>query len=326
MAFAADQALCGTTTAGTGALTLAAPPAAINGADPYAAFSGMGLGTTTGFLVPASIVEYTDSTLQHELQSESGLYTLKFGANLAASTLARTLIFQTVTSMNSQPATVNGPTGSAPTAITIGTAANVVVYFGPVAWLARQSFSSYVTASGSDGLGVCPTQFTQANGTNAAYTSGTVVYQRVEIATSMWIKSVSLWMVTAFGGTSCTLSCALYEVGSDGNPGKKLLNFANNTTIPTNANTLAATTALWVPAGTYYLGILYVGVGQTTAPNGRQANSVAASPLGTCGTSAVGPSPLATVAAQSALNDPATLTSISTQKSAGEYYCAFRST
>lgn len=331
MTIRSDQLGCGTSTTGTGTLTCAAPPTGINAVDPYAAFSGSGFGTSVGVPVLYSIVEYTDSTFGKPKQSESGRGTFLIGGSLTASTLARTQIFQTAASMDSQPATNTGMNTASPTAITIGTAANVVIWFGDLSWVPMEAMTAVATSgvTSIDNLGFCGDTITTAGGQNLTLTSGRLHHCRVAFRHSMFIKSLSLYLQTNFAGTSNTLDCAMYDIGSDGRPGKRLLTFAQGTTLNTgNTITVSATTGLFFHAGVYYASFLYVGVGQTTAPAIRLVQPCAASPLGMNNSSVFGPCGYATVNSQSAgtLADPATLTSLTAANVATEPLLIFRST
>lgn len=328
MAGAHDQIACGLSTGGTGTQTLAAPPSGMNSVDPYAALSGNGWGTSVGVPVAYSIVEYTDATFALPKQSESGVGTLLLGASISATTLARTKPLQTVTSMNSQPAMVGGQK-SAPSAIDIGTAANALVFIGPTSWQMQRSLTAYATSgvSGAALDGVCPFQGAVNAGTNANWQNQRAVYQRVLLGFSGLIKSVSWYAQTGAGAASTqTMDGAIYAVGSDGRPGKKLLNFDQNSSLPANLNTLTATTqgAVFFFAGYYYMGFLPQFGGGTT-PNVRCATSVAPSPLGTASGSAFGPMAKGTVSSVTTLDDPATLTGFTGDLVTTEIALAFKS-
>lgn len=328
MAGAHDQIACGVSTGGIGTQTLAAPPSGMNSIDPYAAFSGNGWGTSVGVPVAYSIVEYTDSTFALPKQSESGVGTLLLGASISASTLARTTPLQTVTGMNSQPATVGGQT-SAPSAINIGTAANTLVFIGPTSWQMQRSLTAYATSgvSGAALEGVCPFQRPLTGGTNGAWTHQRAVYQRVLLGFSGLIKSVSWYAQAGYTGGTQTMDGAIYAVGSDGRPGKKLLNFNQNSSLVANLNTLTATTqgAVFFFAGYYYMGFLPQFSGGSGSPNFRCADSVAPSPLGTASGTAFGPMAKGTVSSVTTLDDPAMLTAFTSDLTQFEIALAFKS-
>lgn len=124
----ADNVVCGTTTTGTGTLTLAACPNPPGGLDFYQWLTATGLGFTnpSDVLVSYTIIEYTDATFSTAKQTEKGIGTLQIRASLTASLLVRTTVQSKVLTMNATPAL----TVAAPTAITIGTAANTLIFVG----------------------------------------------------------------------------------------------------------------------------------------------------------------------------------------------------
>jgi hypothetical protein len=328
-----DQAACGTSSTGAGALTLAAAPTALACADPYAIWSGAGYGTSQGVPIPYSIVEYTNSSLTTPKQSESGMGVLTFGASLAACSLARTLVLQKATSMDSPPATVTGAT-SGPTAISIGTAANVVIYFGPESW----QFAEVLTAvalsgiTSADNLGV----INRSTNTGAVMTmsnSGVVHYCAIELDFSILTKSVTLRCGASgnYTGGSNSLAAALYEIDpATGLPGKLVLDFGTVSGFFNTANTnstFTAAAAVFVQAGHYILALLPIYSGGSGFPNARGSVVTTSSPFGTASGVALGGAlHTITVAGQSAFTDPATLTSAAAYGNATTPYAIFRST
>src|SRR4051812_24231826 len=129
-----DTLVCGTSTTGTGTLTLAATPGPPGGVDfdVWARATGIGFANSAAVLVSYTIIEYTDSTFATAKSHEKGVGTLTLGGSsgIANCTLARTTKQTSATSLNSQPATQNIVPG---TGISIGTAANTLVFIGPSA-------------------------------------------------------------------------------------------------------------------------------------------------------------------------------------------------
>lgn len=323
-----DQLACGTTTAGTGTLTLAALPAAITAIDPFAAFSGNGWGTSQGVPVDYSIVEYTDGSFTKPKQSESGRGFLLLGANLATTTLTRTLPLQTVTGMNAPPATVGGQS-SAASAISIGTAANVVIWFGLSSFSAMCSMPFYSTSgiTNADNAGVSVFQNVLSNGINYGLSHQRLYYQRVLVGHSDLIKSVVLCGAVGYTGGTASLKAALYAIGSSGLPGKMLIDFGTIVSIPSGTVTLTAATPVLIPAGYYILGFLAQYTGGSGSPAYRCANSVAPSPFGTYQQRGMnGPCPIVFVDSQAALADPAVVTGATAIDNSAEFSLAFRRT
>jgi hypothetical protein len=323
---------CGTTTTGTGTLTLAAAPVPPGLVDPVAAW-----GTSGAYPVAYTIIEYTTSGFSTVHQFEKGYGTLTLASSLSSATLSRTPTV-TGTSLDSQPATY---ANNAPSAITIGTAANVLVFVGSNA--AEDSIQAlpngFYSTSGitsADGLGVAPFQGS-STGSTASLTNATAYFQRVLLGTSGPIRSVSVRVTGAVTSpTSNSFSAALFEVASNGLPGKRLINFGTNngtTAAPlgTTGNvTVTALSAVNIPAGFYFLGILPAWGGGSGNPTLRAAVSVAPSPLGTAFGQNGGNQAVASVASGN-LSDPPSTTSIALASAffgtgAGEFACAFRST
>jgi hypothetical protein len=98
----ADNVICGTSSTGTGTLTLAACPAPPGGLDFDKWLKATGLNFVSGnaLLVSYTIIEYTDSAFTTVKQTEKGVGTLTLGASISAATLARTTVQSTVTGMD----------------------------------------------------------------------------------------------------------------------------------------------------------------------------------------------------------------------------------
>ena len=326
-----ENVISGTTTTGTGTLTLAAPPSGFGGADPFAYFSGYGLGTSQATPLLYTIIEYDDLTKANPtpVQLEKGFGNLLIGANLAASTLTRNALV-TETSLNAQPATItNGNFATPATSITIGTAANIIVFIGASAWDSMQCLHAYSTGgiSGADGLGVAPWNAGSGGSTNL--TSGTILYGYLKTDVSDVIKSCSIRIKNAVvTPTSSSVALALYAVGAAGLPAKKLIDFGTNSSNPlaTANTTLTLTAGAGVPimAGGYILAFLPIWSGGTGTPSIQLFNPAGPAPFGTV-LSNPGPNNMCSVAGQSSLTDPATTTAIAAygQSIAA---CAFRNT
>jgi len=319
---------CGTSTTGTGSLTFAAVPAGAGLIDPVTAF-----GTSGSYVFRYTINEYTDSTFATVKQFETGYGTMALNATLTSVTLTRAPL---VTGVVATPAYAN----NAPTAITIGTAANVLVFVGPTAGDLPDALPFFSTSgiTNADGLGFVAVQAaivsTVLTFTTSA-TNGTLIYQRVWSQFGGLVKSVSVRVIGALtSGGNSTLSAALYDIASTGLPGKQLVSFGTssagalgtaNTTV-----TLTASAAIYLPPGFYILALLpFGGTGSSGSATIRAATSCAPSPFGTNminTTTLGGPIGYATVAAQTALADPATTTSITAAAAATEACAVYRST
>jgi hypothetical protein len=134
-----DGIIFGTTTTGTGTLTLAATPVQPGGIDidAYVRATGIGFGNSAVFLVKYTIIEFTDSPTSSTFSNKAkqtetsiGTVTLGSSAGIANCTLARTILQTSATSLNSQPATQNFNPGAG---ISIGVAANTLIFIGPSA-------------------------------------------------------------------------------------------------------------------------------------------------------------------------------------------------
>lgn len=324
-----ENIVCGTTTTGTGTLTLAATPSAIGAIDPFAAFSGLGLGTSNATPLPYIIIEYTDSTFAKPSQVEKGFGNLLIGASIGATTLTRNPLVTQVSG-----AYTNGTFSTPATAITIGTAANVLVFIGASAWDQAQALHAYDTSgavSGNSNVGVQP--WGGGGAVVISGVSGVPYYSYVKLDTADVIKSCTIRIVNAITTpTSSSLAIALYAVASSGLPGKKLIDFGNvagaNPLGTANAN-LTATASAGVPimAGGYIVGILPIWSGGTGSPQFRFIQAVTPSPFGLSLSSALFPiATIGTNGGQSSLTDPAFTTGATTLASNSDHLiaCAFK--
>jgi hypothetical protein len=315
-----DNIVCGTSTTGTGTLTLAATPVPPGGVDfdVFARATGIGFGNSAAILVSYTIIEYTDSTFAKALQTEKGVGTLTLGSSsgIANATLARTTLQTSATSLNSQPATQNIAPG---TGVSIGTAANTLVFIGSsvteaVAW------SPYVETSG-DNLGASPLRANNTLGNSPTLTSGQDWYFPFVWSVPMLVKRASLNVGTAYtGGTPVSNAYArIYDINTGGRPGKLLYDFgligsANASINSTgNVSTGASGNGYFLTPGIYFFDFLVSFSGGSSSPVLKAAPSSAHLLTGNMGTSGLIPVCGATAnsGTAGAAPDPANLTSYS---------------
>lgn len=209
-----ENIVCGTSTTGTGALTLAACPAAVGGTDPYTAFSGMGLGTSVAVPMPFSIIEFTDSTYVTEKQRQDCMGLLTIGASLTACSLART------TTVNSQASPLPSYAFNPGADINIGTAANTLIFIGASAWL-TPACTPWFDATTGDALGVTFRFAGAANASSATIASGTAFWIYGVLETPILLKKMSVRVVNTQNGTT-NVYARVYAIGSNGRAGKLL--------------------------------------------------------------------------------------------------------
>lgn len=323
--FATGEAIvCGTSTTGTGTLTLAACPSAIGGCDPVAA-----LGTSGAWPCNPVIIEYTDSTFATISKMEVGKNcTLTLAAAITSATLTRSpdVTFVSGTYTN------NGAT-----AITIGTAANVLVYFGPTAFDTVSMLPAYSTSgiTSADGLGVAPLQVFQNNGSaNFSLANNTAYFAVTLLMSSGFIKSLSIRTNAALTTpTSNSVAAALFEIDSTGLPGKRIIDFgtvSGTSGAPlgaTGSNTLTASAGAYVRAGFYITGLLPVWSGGSGTPRFTGCTPCAPSPFGTIyGSTGGGPAGVCIVTSSPDMADPPNLTGITALNTNVMPALAFRST
>lgn len=223
-----DTLVCGTSTTGTGTLTLAACPTPPGGVDfdVWARATGIGFANSAAVLVSYTIVEYTDSTFATAKSHEKGIGTLTLGGSsgIANCTLARTTKQTSATSLNSQPATQNIAPGSG---ISIATAANTLVFIGASA-ADVPAFLPYVVTSAIGGdtyvppVGLCGTTVT-----TPTLGDGTFYYVPFVWNVPMLVKRAHIFVDTAYnGGTPVSNAwMRLYDIATTGKPGKLLYDF-----------------------------------------------------------------------------------------------------
>jgi hypothetical protein len=211
-----ENIICGTTSSGTGSLTLAPTPAGLGAIDPYVAFSGMGFGTSVP--VPYVINEYTDSTWATLKQQEGGYGPINLGASISACTLVRTTIFNT-----------NVPgSGSylfnSPSPINVGTPANVQIIIGPTA-ATTLAPTPWIDTLDGDGLGLTPRVSGTNTGNGPALVSGTAQWFRASIEAPIVCKRLAFRVTTAYTGGTSNMYARIYAAASFGTAGKLLCDY-----------------------------------------------------------------------------------------------------
>jgi hypothetical protein len=214
-----DSAICGTTTTGTGTLTLAACPTPPGGIDFDVLARMFGVVNNGTTIVSYTIIEYTNNTFATAKQHEKGfgILTLGSSAGIANCTLARTTKQSSATSLDSQPATMNLVPGGG---ITIGTAANVLVFIGPSVMDIPAYLPYYdpVMNNAIPPVGV-------GNGTTGqGFTQDIHYYFPFEWRIPMLVKRAAQTMWSGYTGTN-NAWVALYGIGTDGRPGRLLIDF-----------------------------------------------------------------------------------------------------
>ncbi len=256
----AEHAICGTSSTGTGTLTLAACPKPPGGTDLYQAFNVQSLGTAVGVPVSYTIVEYTGSDFQTASKQEKGIGSLTLGASLTATTLARTTVQQTATGMNS---TATYDT-SEPSAVSIATAANTLVFISASAadlLVCSPYFDR--TMTGSDGLGVTPVSVGTGTLTGLInQTRNFDNYHLFEWRVPMLAKRLRVNLDTGMAGGNAMFG-RLYAVGLNARPTKLLYDFGTfvGSNILSTANegiiaTSATGSGIFMQPGEYFLDLM----------------------------------------------------------------------
>ncbi|HUN95488.1 MAG TPA: hypothetical protein VMU69_04515 [Bradyrhizobium sp.] len=240
-----DTIICGTSTNGTGTLTLAACPNPPGGVDFYQWLTATGLNFASGnaILVSYALIEYSDTTFSQAVSFEKGVGTVTLGASLTTTTLARTLVQSIAGSLN----TTGVPTYQSPSAVNIGTAAHVLVFVGPSA-ADVPSYSPFYenTISGNDNIGVIADGTIGSTAIGAALTSLTDYYFRFRWSIPMVVRKCSMQVNTATGGGTSAAYARLYQINALGRPGKLLCDFGafSATNCLNTASAIISTTAL----------------------------------------------------------------------------------
>lgn len=280
------------TTGGTGTLTCTAQTG-------YPIVSNAFTGTR---LVDYSIAEYTDSTKVTLSKSETGIGSY----NTSTEVLTRTKVLSTWSGSAYLP---KFATATAPSAISFGTtAANIDIMISPMAGgiIPPVPFVYDAVASVADGLGAAALNMTAQS--TLVLTSGTVYYWPVLIVSQGPFSRCTIRTTAALTGGTPTFDHALYEIGSNGRPGKQLIKFTQITAVGTT-NTTYTSTALATPVylvpGWYWAAALHVANSATGSFTVRSGSLLLGGPQGSLWSAAAvfGGKTLPT---QTVLNDPAT--------------------
>lgn len=258
---------------------------------------------TGTIFVDYSIVEYTSSAKTQPSKAETGIGSY----NTSTEVLTRTKVLSTWDATDYRPLFGNA---TAPAALNFGTtSANIDIMVGPMASgiMPPTPFVFDSLANVSDGLGIGGVNLTAQS--TLALTSGTVYYWPVWICSFGPFSQFTIRTTTALTGGSPTFDHALYEVGSNGRPGKRLINFTQLTAVGTT-NTTYTSTALATPVmlvpGWYWAAGLHVANGATGTFTVRAGTLALGGPQGTLMSITVGIAGAKSLATQTVLNDPAT--------------------
>lgn len=278
-------------TGGTSTLTCSAQTG-------YPALSKAFTGTR---LVDYTIAEYTSSAKTQLSKAETGVGSY----NTSTEVLTRTKILSTWDGTTYLP---NPGSATAPTALSFGTtSANIDIMIGPTASTGQITipFVMGSVASVASGLGLPP--LNQTNGTTASFGTGTVFYWPVFIANGTPISKFTIRETTSLTGGTPTVEMAIYEVASDGSPGKRLIAFGTLT--PGTANTTYTSAPIATPVslapGWYWAAYLYVANGATGSLTLKTANILGCSPQGALMSNTTASVGSLAIFSQTALSDPA---------------------
>jgi hypothetical protein len=245
--------------------------------DVFARATGIAFGNSSSIIVNYTIIEYTSSTFATAKSHEKGVTTLVLGASsgIANCTLKRsggTYKPQvSATSLNSQPATQNILPG---TGISIGTAANTLVFIGPSA-VETLAFSPYFNTTGADAnTGVFPLAVGADASVNVSDTMSDTqdFYSTFIWAVPMLVKRITCKVGVAYtGGTPVSNFYArIYQINSAGQPGKLIYDFgafgANSLNSTGVIQSGAAGAGFFLTTGEYYMGFMATLSGGTTPP------------------------------------------------------------
>jgi hypothetical protein len=253
----AEHCICGTASTGTGTLVLAACPTPPGGTDPFQAFNAQGLGTAVPIPISYTIVEYTDTTFRTASRQEKGVGSLTLGS---PTTLARTTVQQTATSMDTTP-TYNT---AEPTAISISAAANTLIFIAASAadlLVCSPYFDR--TLPSTDAIGALPVNVGGTFTGSLLITTMTDYYNLFEWRTPMLVKRVRVNVATTYSGAFNTSQMygRLYAVGANARPTKLLYDFGSFAGSPLLGSTgIKATTVsgsgFYLQPGEYFLDIM----------------------------------------------------------------------
>jgi len=273
-------------TGGTGALTCSAQTSYVT---PAALYTGTRL-------LAYEIREWTDATKTVLAKWERGVGSYVTSTEV----LTRTKILATWNGTDYLP---KFGTATAPTAISFGTtSANIDIIVSPLASPVLPPPPFKVTATGAtNGVGLPPLNIGALSATNLSHTSGTVYYYPVLLQNNEPISNYEMRSASNLTGGSPTFDVAIYEWGSDGYPGKKLLQFTQLTGFQAlgQYSPTALATPVPIPPGWYWAASLYIANSATGTMNVRSGSTIA-------GLVVTGTLQIAALAGQTAFNDPAT--------------------
>jgi len=254
-----DNVVSGTSSTGTGTLTLAACPSPPGGIDFDVYARAVGFGNSAAVPVSYTIIEYTDTSFAVAKKTEkgAGILTLGSSSGIANCTLTRTTIQTTATNMNTSAATQN----IGGTAVSIGVAANTLVFMG----VSALDVAGYEPWTQSDAI---PPPNNCANPTGNIYPlagdGSRWVYQAFEWRIPLLAKRFTMGVWAGFTSGNSNLYAAIYAIGSNGLPGKRLIDFGLVGTANASLNTAFVdissglhSTGYFMTPGEYYLGIAY---------------------------------------------------------------------
>jgi hypothetical protein len=226
-----------TTTSGTGTVTLSAVTGSPRFADVF----------STGVIVPYAI-------------NDGNNWEWGYGTVSASNTLARSVILATY---------VSGTfSRSAPSAITLSGGSSSV-YCALLQESVQENMPALSSAAGVKGI---------HGGPIGVAVSGTIAIT----ANRLYIVPISLqgyagvctgfrlWVNSA-GAASTTIRLGLYQIGTDGYPGKLLVSTSTQAVDATGYFSVAASANTWISSGNYFLGIVSDGA-PTIAANGAAAS------------------------------------------------------
>lgn len=170
----------------------------------------------------------------------------------------------------------------------------------------------HVAGTMGDNIGVAPFCAVQ-NTVNYGTANGRVEYVPILIPMGRRVSRVSVRVGTGYTGGTSSCRVALYDLGSDGRPAARIADFGDLGAITAATLTSSALgTPVYVPAGWYVVAILPQYTGGSGTPVFTAWNApFTCGPFGVSFGSGLRVNTVGTVTGQTALNDPATLTSIS---------------
>lgn len=262
----ANNVISATSSTGSGPFTLAAAPTALGALDLYTAFAAQGFGTSQPIPVPLVITEYTDGTFATPKQKQGFMGGVTLGASLAATTVAVTTVLWTQTGLNTDtPAYAF----NAPTAISIGVAANTLIECDPDAFLGF-GYSPFIDSTHASGW-VCSAG-TQYGADPAGQPIGFAEYlTQVILAAPLLAKRMGVMVPVGQVGGTGGVYLRLYAKGANGLPGKLICDYTGSTPqslIVANGTFVSATSSAppYLPPGVYYSSISVQVSGVTTNP------------------------------------------------------------